>query len=592
MNTGDALAAMDVSRRDLIAPTLLRAIETLLGVFALACWLPLLHLVITGNLDLGRRFAALDGVLPDSPSRAAALAALSAILLAATAARIACAFLSERRTAALIGRAESTLAERLLRRHLQYGQAYFDAIHPGQTTRHLRRLPNRAAKLVPWFIRAGAVSLIVLLHAALMLWLSPALAAATAAAFLAYAFLVRSWAERAEQRLRADEDIDDETELNVRDIVDNFLLYRLHVPDDHTVRAFRERSDRRARLRVRRNSVSGLIDDLREGGQILLMLAFVLAAGAFVPAMTHGDVARFLVFFLVVRRVLRPLAVVQRLPGQWRAIRDDIAEAQTLLAADDKPLVTGGDTRLDRIARDISFAALTFAYPGREPALRDVTFTARPGELTVLVGANGSGKSTLLRLLLRLYEVPPGTIRIDGHDLRSLDLESLRRITGYAGADAMILNATLRENLTLGLGSVDDDSLWRAAEAAGLGSTIRALDGGFDHPVGAGGLQMSAGERQKLALARLLLRRASLLLLDEASSALDAAAETDWMRRVAAMAPGRVILLVTHRVASIPPDAHTIVLDGGRVVQDGLARDLQTAPGFFRDALAAAGRGD
>jgi len=580
------LELVGVSRRNILSPSFLRAVESILSIVILAAWLPLLHVVITNELKLGHKFQIFENLLPES-GKLGILLIIGAFIIAATAVKIFCTYLVEKQTAVLSGRAEATLAEKIIRSHLRFGQGYFDAIHPGRTIRNLKRLPARSAKLIRWLIRVNSTLLLLGLYLLLMAWLSLVLTVISFFLFLIYHITLKRYLDRSEDRLLDEDNEDDESDSDTRDIAENLLLLRLHVPEMETVKAFRDRTDRRAVLRERRSSLSGLIDELRDGGNVLLMLGFVIGAGWMLQGMSHADVARYLVFFLVFRRAIRPFATLQKLPRQWQSIQSSLGEVEDLLAEEGKAKVTGGTRMASAVAKGLTARGLHFSYDTNRPVLCDLSFEIKRGELTVLVGDNGSGKSTLLKLFLRLYEVSPGTLFLDEHDVREYDVENLRRISGYTEAEPMLLNASLRVNLTLGIGDVTEEELRQAIEDVGMADLVRAVENGLDHQIGNRGMRLSQGQRQKLALARTLLRHPAMILLDEASSSLDASSEAVFMNMLNGLTRDRIVVAVTHRVTGIPEHAHVIVLKEGRVVEDGYVRDLCLGHGPFRQMLEA-----
>lgn len=582
------LALLGVPPRRLAAPIALAGATSLWRILALALWLPLLTTVLTGELGAGRRLAALADLVPPTVDRATLLAALAGAILLVTLAKAASAHRADRAVADLAAAAEVRLGEKLLRRHLRFARHRLLDAGPAGTVRNLSRLPARAARLVRWVVRAGASALEMTLYALLMLWLAPALAGVALALLAAYFLGVRRLVERAEERAGEEEDAEDEAAAEVQGLARNLLLVRLSTPEDEAVAAFRDSAVRRTALAGRRRAALALIDEARQAVGVLLLVAFVLAVGWALARFDGGAVSRYLVFFFVFRRALGAFATVQRLPRQWRSIRQRLDEAAALLAAGGDAEVPSGDRPMPPLAAGLAVRRLDFAYEPDRPALAGVSFNAPRGRLTVLVGPNGSGKSTLVELLLRLRDAPPATLFADDVDLREVELGALRRATGYAGPEPMLLDGTLRDNLTIGLGEVAEERLWAAAEAVGLAPLVRGLEGGFDHAVGDDGLRLSQGERQRLALARVLVRDPALVLLDEATSSLDAESERRAMEALADLARDRVVVAVSHRLASVPASAHVVVLDGGQVVEEGPCAELAARSGPFRRLLDAA----
>jgi ABC-type multidrug transport system fused ATPase/permease subunit len=229
----------------------------------------------------------------------------------------------------------------------------------------------------------------------------------------------------------------------------------------------------------------------------------------------------------------------------------------------------------------IEFRHLTFAYPGRDAALRDVSFTVPAGALVVVVGPTGSGKSTLGVLLARLYDPPPGTVLVGGRDVLDLPLEALRRGLGYVPQEAFLFSRSLLENTRLGDDDASEARGRAAAVTAGLADEVEAFPGAWDTVVGERGLTLSGGQRQRVALARALLTEAPYLVLDDVFAAVDPAKETEILRALREALRTRTTLAATHRLRVAELADSIVVLDEGRVVEQGRHAELLAAGGLY-----------
>ena len=224
---------------------------------------------------------------------------------------------------------------------------------------------------------------------------------------------------------------------------------------------------------------------------------------------------------------------------------------------------------------------LTFAYGDRPPVLRDVSFSVGAGEMVAIVGPTGSGKSTLGVLLARLWEPPAGTVLLDGRDVGAMDRALLRRSIGMVPQDAFLFSRSITDNIALGRDSVSPAGARAAAAASGIGEEIHAFPSGFDTVVGERGLTVSGGQRQRLALARALAGDPPMLVLDDVFASVDAAKEEEILASLAQAAVGRTVLLMTHRLRAARAASRVIVLDEGRVVEQGRHDDLLRAHGLY-----------
>jgi ATP-binding cassette subfamily B protein len=235
-------------------------------------------------------------------------------------------------------------------------------------------------------------------------------------------------------------------------------------------------------------------------------------------------------------------------------------------------LLTGGP---------IEFRGLTFAYEERGPVLRDVSFTVPAGAVVAVVGPTGSGKSTLGALLCRLYEPPRGTVRVAGTDVLDLPVGRLRRSVGYVPQESFLFSRPLRDNVRLADETAGPERLEAVARRAGLTEDLAAFPGGWDTVVGERGLTLSGGQRQRVALARALLADPPFLVLDDVLASVDAAKEWEITRALRAAASGRTTLLMTHRLKAAAEADAIVVLDEGRVVEQGRHADLLAAGGLY-----------
>ncbi len=234
---------------------------------------------------------------------------------------------------------------------------------------------------------------------------------------------------------------------------------------------------------------------------------------------------------------------------------------------------------------EVSFEQVRFAYPGRPAVLKDFDLTIAPGQRVGLVGFSGAGKSTVLALLQRFYDVSGGRISIDGQDIRDVSQESLRNVMAVVPQDISLFHRSVMENIRYARPDASEEDVLAAADMAHCRDFIEAMPEGFETMVGDRGVKLSGGQRQRLAIARALLKNAPILLLDEATSALDTESEQAIQQALDRLMTGRTVIAIAHRLSTLQSFDRIIVMDKGRIVDDGSPTMLAARPGPYRDLL-------
>jgi len=300
-----------------------------------------------------------------------------------------------------------------------------------------------------------------------------------------------------------------------------------------------------------------------------LMQVAVIGTGAALVLQGDLSVGTLVAFMMLAGRVTGPLVQIVSLIHEWQEAR---LAVHTLREVMDHPPEKGPEARLARPAMTgaISLDKVRFAYPGASsPALDQISLTIAPGQVVGIVGRSGSGKTTLTRLLQGIEVPQDGVIRIDGVDLRQIDLVHLRRKVGVVLQDNNLFRGTLAANIAAACPSAGPDAIAAAARMAGAEEFISRLPRGLETEVAEGGANLSGGQRQRIAIARALLMAPPVLILDEATSALDPESEAEVNRNLAAIARGRTVIVVTHRMSSLVRADMIVVLDRGRVLDAG-----------------------
>ncbi|MGI6246326.1 MAG: ABC transporter ATP-binding protein [Pseudochelatococcus sp.] len=313
-----------------------------------------------------------------------------------------------------------------------------------------------------------------------------------------------------------------------------------------------------------------------------LVQIVVMLAGSFFVIRGELSAGGFVGFLLLVNVFFRPIdkinAVIETYPKgfagfqryvQFLATRPDIDDRE---GAVDAGLLRGA----------IRYDDVRFGYVPDRPVLRGISLTIAPGETVAFVGPSGSGKTTICSLLPRFYEADSGAIAIDGIDIRDMTLRSLRRNIGIVQQDVFLFAGTIRENVAYGRLDAGEDEIREAVRRARLDDLIAALPEGLDTVIGERGVKLSGGQKQRLAIARIFLRNPPILILDEATSALDTETERAIQQSLGELSQGRTTLVIAHRLATIAHADRIVVVQNGRVAEEGRHAELLASNGLYR----------
>jgi ATP-binding cassette subfamily B protein len=312
-------------------------------------------------------------------------------------------------------------------------------------------------------------------------------------------------------------------------------------------------------------------------GCSIIIVVFVGGKLVGLGKLTPGEIAAFLMYTNMLMWPVSSLgwvaSMIQRAVASQKRINEFLEQ---------KPAIVNNTGIERKIAGDIEFKHVSFVYPDTGiQALKDVSFRVKPGQRLAIIGKTGAGKSTIADLLMRMYDVTGGSIIIDNADIKDYKLNSLRRQVGFVPQDVFLFSETITENISFGLQKADKEAATRFAHYASIGKEIESFPAGFETMVGERGVTLSGGQKQRISIARALIKQPNVLLLDDCLSAVDTATEKEIQQNLDMVLAGKTAIIITHRIFSLIHFDNIVVLDDGRIVEQGTHDQLIKQKGVY-----------
>ncbi len=531
---------------------------------------------------------AVDALAPEGAEKTAALIAVPLFLvLAYGAARILMVGLAQLRDG-LFARVGQNAVRAVALRTFRHMHALSLRFHLERRTGGLSRVIERGTKAVDFLLRftlfniAPTIIELALVCAILAYyfdWRFAAVTGLTVSIYIWFTFSVTEWRTRFRRQMN-----DRDTEANTKaiDSLLNFETVKYFGNEEHEAKRFDRSMAGYEDAAVKTTTSLTLLN----AGQAVLftagLVSVMLMAGAGVAdgSLTVGDFVMVNAFLIQLYQPLNLLGTV------YREIKQALIDMETMFdligvppeikdAPDARPLkVGGGAIRFDRVF---------FSYDPARPILKDVSFEVPAGKTVALVGPSGAGKSTISRILYRFYDVGAGAVTIDGQNIAGVTQESLRAAIGIVPQDTVLFNDTIRYNIRYGRPEASDSEVERAAQLAQIAAFIERLPEGYKSQVGERGLKLSGGEKQRVAIARTILKDPPILILDEATSALDTGTERDIQSALRQVSQNRTTLVIAHRLSTVVEADEILVLNEGEIVERGTHGQLLALKGRYAD---------
>lgn len=461
---------------------------------------------------------------------------------------------------------------------LESDYAYVSRLDQGQVISLFEQQSERAGEAMSLLCTLLATVSTVLVFTVLLALLSWQLTLVVAAVVLPVSLFVRTMTRRSRRLGEALVQTWAGLSTRILELVTSLRTVRLFGAEQAEVERLAAASNATRRAALRTGFAISMTQPLVELFYIpvfLAVLAVALRLGIGLPVL--------FAFLALLYRLQSPLKRLDHVRVELAAYAVTLRDLARLLDEAAARPAPSGSRPAPPLRAQVAFEQVSFRYTGGAavPALDGVSLQIRRGEVVALVGASGSGKSTLVNLLCRLYEPERGRILVDGQPLAELDVASWRQRLAFAGQDSDLMAGTVRENITLGCPEATPDQIDQALRLASASDFVSALPGGLDAEVGPRGSNLSGGQRQRIALARAFIRQPELLILDEATSAVDNVTEAEIQLAIEALAGRTTILLIAHRLGTLRMAGRVIVLEAGRVAEQGTPAELLAADGLL-----------
>jgi ABC-type multidrug transport system fused ATPase/permease subunit len=469
----------------------------------------------------------------------------------------------------------------LFRHALRMSLAFHDRRRSGMIIYVVNSMADAASRMVMAIpsLAQSALSLIGMVWILVAIDWQLALLSLTVVPFLYYS--VNYYVKHVKQRLYEVRGMEGESLSIVHEAISMMRVIVAFGREGHEHRRYRNQAsacvDARVRLTVRQTAFSLAVELTTALGT-----ALVLGVGAFKAIEGRITPGQLLVIMSYVAMVYKPLETISTTVGSLQDVLINLRMAYELLDARPDIRDEPGATAIGRADGRVEYQAVGFDYEGRVGTLTDISFAAEPGQVIAIVGPTGAGKSTLVSLLPRFYEPQAGRVLIDGRDIRTLTLESLRAQVSIVLQEPLLFSGTIAENIRYGRLDATDEEIAAAAAAANAHEFIALLPNGYQTELGERGAKLSGGERQRIAVARAFLKDAPMLILDEPTSAIDSRTEAVILDALDRLMIGRTTFMIAHRLSTIRRADQILVLDGGRLVEKGTHAHLLARDGLYK----------
>lgn len=466
-------------------------------------------------------------------------------------------------------------------RYLSFGKAFFDKESFGHLDNVLVDFVNFAASKILWLNQITTEIFKLIIYFIMFCVISWKLTIFTALVY-PILHLLSQWLVKKIRKTSGDlAGAKNKLKRKIYNILSNILLVKSYVREDFERKAFRKVNDENTGLEFSIDKKFLLIGPLQNAFMLTATILLMLAISFMVLKEKSGNIAVFLLYLYLLKSSAVSIGNISLFRSTLAEINGPIRNISEVFNDIGKSFVAEGNKIFTGLIDKIDFYRLDFSYVDGRQVLKEASFSVKKGEATALVGPSGSGKTTIISLLMRFYDCPPRSIFIDDTDIRDFTLKSLLPHMALVSQNTALFNDTLKNNIIYGLDNFSEEKLIDSLKRARLYDFVMQLPKGLETLIGDQGVQLSGGEKQRVSIARALLKNSEILILDEATSSLDTGTEKLIQEAVEEAIQGRTAIVIAHRLSTIKNSNKIIVVEEGGAVEEGTLRELLDKKGKF-----------
>lgn len=582
------LKACDIKYSALILPLFLALCAAALEGFSLSLLAPALDMAVQGVVDakkeswLVRQLQDVISVFHIADTKKI-LGMIVAVIFLSEALKYYLTYLSTVQIAKLVHAFSHSIRVKLFSTYLGFGKLYFDSHSRGEMYQIITTNTRVVGMSLKTTHHAIFQLITLLIYILMMFVISWHLTIFTMLVFPTLHFLAEGRISRIRKTSQSMAASTSTLGRKISNALASIPLVKLYGTEEKEEHAFFEVSKRIQTSEDEIDKLALMLEPLRDS-VVLICIALLVAFIWIVSAATNAiGVGKYLVFILLLKRSARFFGALNSSRANFAEIFGPLTQIEEILYKKHQTYsVPSGHLIFDKLKTPIEIKNLNFNYPDKSLSLNNISISIKNGKTLAIVGRSGAGKTTLINLIARFYDCPEDSIIVNGKDLRSYTLGSWSKKIAMVGQDSFLFYASLRENLAYGTDEVTDKSMHDALEKAGMLEFVSSLPQGLDTIIGDGGVKLSGGEKQRVSIARAFLRDPEIIILDEPTSALDSQTEKEVQKEIDQLCHGKTVIIIAHRLATVKHADWIVVMESGRVVEQGSLSDLTKYNGQFK----------